>query len=100
MIWPTFASATTKTPTFTSDSLIPFTEGSFHSFTVTVVATSSTVLRWSGAIPVGLTFIENGDGMTATIAGSPSVGSDGIYPVKIVAVDRTGNATTQDAQIV
>lgn len=110
VIWPTLASATTKpptstfattkSPTFTSESQSQFTEGNFHSFTVKVATSSTAILRSSGAIPVGLTFVANGDGVTATLAGIPSIGSAGTYPVNFIAVDREGHTATQSAQIV
>jgi alpha-tubulin suppressor-like RCC1 family protein len=49
-------------------------------------------LTESGALPAGLTFTDNGNG-TASLAGSPTAGSGGSYPIKVTAANSSGDAS-------
>jgi fibronectin type 3 domain-containing protein len=62
-------------------------------FTLTVKSSGyyTPSLSESGALPSGLTFIDNGDG-TATLAGTPAVGSGGEYSVTVTATNVYGSA--------
>ena len=71
-------------PAITSADSTTFSEGSAGSFTVTSTGTPTAALSESGALPSGVTFSDNGDG-TATLAGTPAVGSNGVYPITITA---------------
>ena len=43
-------------------------------------------LSETGALPTGVTFVDNGDG-TATLAGTPAAGTGGTYPLTITAAN-------------
>ena len=49
-------------------------------------------LSETGALPSGVTFVDNGNG-TATLSGTPAAGTGGIYPITITAT----NGVTPDA---
>jgi hypothetical protein len=71
-------------PTITSASTTTFFVASAGSFTVATTGSPKPTLSESGALPAGLTFVDNGDG-TATLAGTPSAGTEGSYPFTITA---------------
>lgn len=77
-------------PVITSADHTTFSVGTPGSFTVTTTAAST--LTKTGTLPAGVTFTDNGDG-TATLAGTPSLGSGGVYPLTITA----SNGITPDA---
>ena len=52
------------------------------------------MLTESGALPTGLTFVDNHDG-TATLAGTPAADAGGTYPLTITAANGVGPAATQ-----
>jgi hypothetical protein len=81
-----------QSPAFTSASSATFTRGSVGSFTVTTTAgyPAATTLTRTGALPVGVSFTDNGNG-TATIAGTPTAA--GSFPITITA----SNGATADA---
>jgi LPXTG-site transpeptidase (sortase) family protein len=69
----------TESPAFTSADNAAFDVGFAGSFTVTAVGNPSTMtITQTGALPSGVTFTDNGDG-TATLSGTPAVGSNGVY---------------------
>ena len=74
-------------PTVTSRASTVFTAGDFGTFTVTTNGYPAPALTYSGALPPGVTFIDNGDG-TATISGVPA--TDGTYPIVITATNSFG----------
>ncbi len=51
-------------------------------------------LTETGALPIGVTFVDNGDG-TATLAGTPAAGTDGPYALTITAANGVGPDATQ-----
>jgi hypothetical protein len=59
-----------------------FALGSPGSFTVTTSGTPTPTLTRTGALPAGVTFVDNYDG-TATLAGTPTAGGD--FPITITA---------------
>ena len=82
-------------PTITSPNTTTFTVGIPGAFTVS--ATGSTPIGLSigtSNLPGGVTFIDNGDG-TATLAGTPAVGSSGSYPLAITAANGYGTPAGQ-----
>ncbi len=81
-------------PAITSGGATTFAEGSPGSFTVTSVGTPTPALSESGALPPGVTFTDNGDG-TATLSGTPVVGSAGTYPLTITASNGLSPDDTQ-----
>jgi hypothetical protein len=101
-IWVPLASsagAGTSLPVFVSPSSTTFVEGSPGLFNVAIAETKKPVVvanfSWSGKIPAGLTFLNNGDGSTATVAGTPAVGSAGTYSLTVSAVNGAGGRAQQ-----
>ena len=73
-------------PAFTSAATTTFTIGSPGTFTVTTVALPTAAISVSGAMPAGMTFIDNGDG-TGTLSGTPAAGTSGSYPITFTAAN-------------
>jgi len=71
-------------PAITSGAGTTFTEGSAGTFTVSTSGLPDAALSESGTLPSGVTFTDNGDG-TATLAGTPDVGTQGTYPITLTA---------------
>jgi hypothetical protein len=65
---------------FTSADHVSFTSGVPSSFTVTVTGKPTPALTEDGALPLGITFVDNGDG-TGTLSGVPARGTVGTYPL-------------------
>jgi Putative Ig domain len=63
-------------------------------FDVTATGGPLPALTESGALPAGVTFMDNGDG-TADIAGTPAAGGAGAYPVTITATNGEGAPASQ-----
>ena len=61
-----------------------FTVGSAGTFTVTTTGTPIPSLIETNTLPSGVTFTDNGDG-TGTLAGTPGVGTTGIYNITFTA---------------
>ncbi len=83
-------------PVITSPNHATFSVGSAGSFTVTTTAgtPASTTLTKSGTLPAGVSFTDNGDG-TATLAGTPNAGSQGVYTITITASNGVAPDATQ-----
>jgi Putative Ig domain len=79
-----------QTPAITSKASTTFTAGSAGTFTVTTTGFPTPALTWTGALPAGVTFDDNGNG-TATISGTPSAG--GSYPILITATNSTNTVS-------
>ena len=73
----------------TSPNATTFTEGAAGIFSVTTNGEHLPSFSESGSLPSGVTFVDNGDG-TASISGTPALGSVGSYPVTIVATSDLG----------
>jgi large repetitive protein len=71
-----------------------FTVGQAGTFTVTSTGVPNCALSETGALPPGVTFIDNGDG-TATLAGTPGAGSGGAYPFTITATNGVSPPATE-----
>jgi hypothetical protein len=65
---------------FTSADHVIFTAGVPSSFTVTVTGKPTPALSEDGALPAGITFVDNGDG-TGTLSGTPGPSTVGTYPL-------------------
>ncbi|HEX3069057.1 MAG TPA: putative Ig domain-containing protein, partial [Thermoanaerobaculia bacterium] len=65
---------------FTSADHVTFTSGVPSSFTVTVTGKPTPALSEDGALPAGVTFVDNGDG-TGTLSGTPTPAAVGTYPL-------------------
>jgi hypothetical protein len=61
-------------------------------FTVTTSGVPTPSLSASGALPAGVTFVDNANG-TGTLAGTPAAGTSGTYPITFTAA----NGNTPDA---
>ena len=61
-------------PAINSANNTTFTEGSSGTFTVTSTGYPTATLTKTGALPTGVSFVDNGDG-TATLAGTPAAGT-------------------------
>jgi hypothetical protein len=73
-------------PTITSTASANFAEQVQSSFTVTTAGTPTAALSESGNLPSGVTFGDNGNG-TATLTGTPAIGTAGSYPITITAAN-------------
>jgi hypothetical protein len=73
-------------PTITSAASDTFTVGTAGTFTVASNGNPTAALSETGALPSGVTFVDNGDG-TATLAGTPATGSGGVYSITITATN-------------
>ncbi len=71
-------------PVFTSTDTATLTVGESGSFTITTTGTQPLTLIESGVLPTGMTFTDNGDG-TATLSGTPAVGTGGTYEITFTA---------------
>ncbi len=87
-----FILTVTQAPTFTSPASATFATSVPGSFNVETRANPVASLTKTGALPSGVSFVDNGDG-TATIAGTPTAGSAGSYSITITAA----NGITPDA---
>jgi fibronectin-binding autotransporter adhesin len=85
---------TGQAPAITSADAATFPQGVAASFTVTSTGTPKAALTETGALPSGVTFVDNGDG-TATIGGTPASGTAGDYAITIAADNGVGAAATQ-----
>ena len=77
-----FTLTVNQVPSITSASSTTFSDGTPGSFTVTTTGFPTPALSETGALPSGVTFVNNDDG-TATLAGTPAAG--GTYPLSITA---------------
>ena len=84
-----------EVPAITSAASTTLTAGQLGSFTVTTSGFPAPDLSASGALPSGVTFVDNGDG-TATLAGTPAAGTGGIYSIVITASNGVGSNATQN----
>ena len=83
-----------EAPAITSSSTAIFTTGAAGSFTVTTGGFPAPAFTQSGALPAGLTFLDNGNG-TATISGIPAPGAGGTYNLTLGAANNIGSSASQ-----
>jgi YVTN family beta-propeller protein/uncharacterized repeat protein (TIGR03803 family) len=89
------APPTDAPPSIVSALSVTFSVGSASTFTVMTVGTPSVnSITEAGALPAGVTFTNNGDG-TATLSGTPAVGTGGVYPLTITASNGVAPDATQ-----
>ncbi len=79
-------------PTITSANSATSIVGAPFSDTVTTTGAPAAALTETGALPTGITFVDNGNG-TATISGTPAAGTGGSFPLTITATNASGTAT-------
>jgi hypothetical protein len=91
-----FTLTVNEAPTITSANNTTFQLDAAGTFTVTTGHSYPTPpsLSESGALPTGFTFVDNGDG-TATLAGTPHIGQQGIYTFTITAQNGVSPNATQ-----
>jgi len=89
-----FTLTVTAAAAITSANTATFTVGTAGTFTVTTTGSPTPALTESGTLPGGVTFTDNGNG-TATLAGTPTTGTQGSYPITITASNGVGTATSQ-----
>jgi hypothetical protein len=82
-----------QAPTITSATTASFTTGAAGTYTVTTTGYPAPTIAESGALPAGLTFVDNLNG-TATLAGTPAAGTVASYPVTITAHNASGSTAT------
>ena len=90
----TFTLTVDQAPAITSDNDTTFTVGSAGTFTVTTTGFPTASLSESGALPGGVTFVDNENG-TATLSGTPAAGSGGTYTLSITASNGVDPEATQ-----
>lgn len=78
-------------PAITSANNVTFSVGSPGTFTVTTTGAPPPALTETGALPAVITFTDNGNG-TATLAGTPAVGTGGTYILTFHATNGSGTA--------
>lgn len=88
-----------EAPAVTSASATTFTEAAAGSFTLTATGFPSPTLTMGGTLPSGVTFTANGNG-TATLAGTPAVGTAGPYPLTVTAHNGVASNATQQLTLV
>ena len=71
-----------QAPAITSAGAATFTVGQAGHVTITTTGYPVPVISWTGALPAGVNFTDNGDG-TATLAGIPAAGTVGTYRLTI-----------------
>jgi hypothetical protein len=87
-----FALTIDQPPTFTSDPSGTFKVGSADRFAITTSGFPAPKLTEAGALPKGVTFLDNGNG-TATLAGDPQADAIGIYKLTIDAENGVSDPT-------
>lgn len=88
----TLTYAMNAAPAFTSAATATFTTQTPGSFRVTTSGRPVSTIVRSGSLPNGLTFTDNGDG-TATIAGTPTLGTGGRGTINLTATNSQGTTT-------
>jgi len=86
-----------QTPSITSAAMTAFTVGQNGSFTVASSTFPEVQFVESGtqSLPMGVTFVDNGND-TATLSGTPALGTGGVYHFSIVAKNGFKPNTKQD----
>ncbi len=88
------ATSSTSPPTITSSGGTNFPAGTSGSFLVVATGSPTPTIGESGALPPGVTFVDNGNG-TATLAGTPAASAAGAYHLTITADNGIGPAVTE-----
>ncbi len=82
-------------PSIWTASSATFAPGIANGFQVYATGVPTPTFSLSGTLPSGVTFTDNGNG-TATLAGTPPVGSGGDYPLVITASNGISPDSVQD----
>src|SRR5262249_7127878 len=89
-----FTLVVNQAPAITSADSTTFTVATAGTFTITTTGFPASTLSETGALPMGVTFTNNGDG-TATLAGMPDAGTGGSYPITLNATNGVQPDATQ-----
>jgi hypothetical protein len=91
-----FTLTVNEAPSITSPNSTTFQVGSPGTFKITTGHSypSPDALSETGALPSGVSFVDNGDG-TATLSGTPDVGTEGPYTLTITASNGVSPNATQ-----
>ncbi len=89
-----FTLTVNQAPAITSANATTFTVGTAGTFTVTATGTPTPSVTYSGSLPSGVIFTDNGDG-TATLSGTPAAGTAGTYALTITASNGVSPDATQ-----
>jgi hypothetical protein len=81
-----------QVPAIASAAVAAFQTGTASSFTVTTTGFPAVAITESGALPAGVTFVDDGNG-TATLAGTPTAG--GVFSLTITAANGVMPNATQ-----
>ncbi len=87
-----FTLTVNQPPAITSADHATFTQGAAASFLVTTTGFPAVHLAEAGALPSGVSFVDNGDG-TATLAGIPA--ASGTFVVALTAANGSGGGASQ-----
>ncbi|OWK34712.1 Biofilm-associated protein [Fimbriiglobus ruber] len=90
----TFTLDVDEAPTITSAATDTLTVGTAGTFLVATVGFPNTAITETGALPAGITFVDDGDEV-ATLAGTPAVGTGGTYHFTITATNGVAPDATQ-----
>lgn len=88
-----------RPPAITSADTATFKVSVAGSFTITTTGYPSAAISETGAVPAGLTLTDNGNG-TATLTGTPAVGSGGSTTIAVTAGNGVSPAASQTLTIV
>ena len=83
-----------QAPAITSGNAVTFTAGSAGTFTVTSTGSPTAAITETGALPSGVTLVDNGNG-TATLSGTPATTANGSYPITVTAANGVSPNATQ-----
>ena len=90
----TFTLTVFDAPAITSAFTKSFTLGSADTFTVGTTGFPTNAITETGTLPTGVSFVDNGNG-TATLAGTPATGTQGVYGISLNADNGIGSDATQ-----
>jgi hypothetical protein len=82
-------------PSVTSADAVSLPAQQADSFTVCTSAVPAATIVAAGALPNGVSFVDNGDG-TGTLSGTPASGTEGTYPLTFTAANGNGSPTVQN----
>lgn len=89
-----FTLTVNEAPAMTSGASTTFTVGTGGTFTITTTGFPVPSISSTGALPGGVTLVDNGDG-TATLSGAPDGGAGGSYSLGITATNGVGAPASQ-----
>jgi hypothetical protein len=93
-----FTLVVSQLPAFTSAATATFSVGTAGAFTVATTGSPVAALTETGALPSGVTFVDNHNG-TASLAGKPAAGTGGSRKITIKATN-SGGSTSQTFTLV